>query len=177
MKSVVRKQIKSDKYVKKVIKMIDSGAFNIDTDLLLKEISNMHRSRKSRNLQLKDVVKHSQDSIIKASLQNQSYRSRCSEIKNNCITIITKLDRHIKYLKNHLKHEYNAVFNDYGYKTNVARESIIEDCLKKVLQHIDDVKTVDNACNILIEDLDKTSISINTILRTLELSTRPERNL
>ena len=166
--------IKRDERVKRFIKTVNRGKVALDTTSMLNELEQLHAAKKIRVVTYKEVVRQGQKTLIKSGLQNQSYRSRCVEIKMKASRQYSVLSEHKDVLYKYILSEHR---NKIPGKTKEERNHYIDNILESANRLIYKLENVIEIADLVIDDCDKAAWVISQIVKTLELSTRPERNI
>jgi hypothetical protein len=169
-----RKKALEDTRVKQLVKLLDSSSYKLPTRALIEELKTLHATRYVRILTRQEVMHHQQSKIIRAQLQNQAHRSRAVEIKMGCFDTHAELNKHVRALKKYLALRYANYFQGVAVRQRDLAIDYIMEPANKVLSDLDNVCKI---ADLLIGDIDEAKWAIQGVLKTLELSTRPERNI
>lgn len=172
MSSQVIERIENCPKVKKFKRMLENGDFSVNVSEFLDELDRMHKTRTVRLITKKDVLHNAQNKLIDASIQNQAYRSRCVEIKMLCYRVESNITQHKEVLINYLKTTYKKALSIY--KTNAERDSVIETILSDSSWVIQQLQMIQELSDMIIDDIDKASWSLKTLIEVLKLASKPE---
>lgn len=144
----------------------------VEIDSLTKEVMNLHAARESRSLESKNV---GATSLQEASIQNQSYRSRITEIwaqerrlYGGLKIAIDKIQNHI--LMSHFEYIPRRSKTD---KMNYIRARFFSKGMQR-LQILEESMLV---CENIIADIDKAAWAMNFQLECLKQINKPEHTL
>lgn len=172
MSSQVIEKLESCPKVKKFKRMLEDGDFSVDISGFIDELDRMHKTRTIRLISKKDVLHNAQNKLIDASIQNQAYRSRCVEIKMICYRAESNIVQHKDLLINYLKATYKKALS--VYRTNSERDNVIGLVLNDSLYMIQQLQLVQELSDMIIDDIDKASWSLKTLIEVLKIATKPE---
>ncbi len=173
VKSVVAKIKKDSRLLRLHNAFNDLPYYNLHVEELYDEIKRLHKLRLIRTMKPsdRDYVKK----LVEASAQDQSTRSRLSEIRITTIKAVRSLESAVSSLKDYLIVEYST---DLSFvRTKGERENIIDTLLSKYKKYIDAVNSVSEQCLVVIEDIDKAAWSLKLQLDALQMTNRPERSI
>lgn len=138
----------------------------IKKDIIVKQ-----SSRYNKILTVKSI--YNIDSVLEAIIQNQSLRTQSSEelmtysyIKNKATYIIERLSSYL----------FTTINND-EYRSNEAKNNIINAFLIDINIYRDNINNIIELLKYHIEDIDKTSFSLNAILKSIEETQLREKNI
>jgi hypothetical protein len=158
-----------DRYIA-FIKKIKSGVYDVDKESKIGEIETMHLRRSVRKITPKLVLKNAQNQIIKITSQDQAFRSRCVELKMECLKKIIRLEEEMSTIKKYLAVKYVKHLTDLPNEKirTSAMDNIVGVAIKR-LKNLEEVKVL---ADLLIEDVDATGWSIKRIIETLSIYSR-----
>jgi hypothetical protein len=162
--------VKDDEHYKSFMSKVKSGVFDVDFDLYIKEIENMHLTRSSRRMTIKRVLKNAQKQILTVSAQDSAYRSRCVEIKMSCLKRIFQLEEQSNALRRYLALTYIDNLNEFS--TEKFRNMAIDDVMKIPNRRIKKLEEIKVLADLVIEDIDATGWTIKRIIESLSLYAR-----
>lgn len=163
-----------DSRVEKFIQIVKSKEEILDIKSLMDELERLQATKYLRVVEYNDIVRNSQKAIVKATLQNQSTRSRCVEIK-------LQVSRQYNVILEHKNLIYNYLIDSYRGripgKNKEERTGYLENKLAPGNRLLAKLESVIELSDIIIDDCDKAAWATKSILDALVLSTRPERNI
>jgi hypothetical protein len=112
--------------------------------------------------------------ISDAGLQDQSFRSRCVEI---CVTVTrnrNNLATAYETLVLYLESEYGAFLRRNGVTAKVDQRAMYKRLMKEAVEKLDQLDTIVELADKIIEDIDKASFTLNRSLSALEIATKRE---
>lgn len=149
------------KQYKRIVKEIERS---VDIEKLTTEINRLHSGRKSRNLHGKSPTG---DSLMEASLQDSSNRSRMAEIRVEAFRQQSMLEEAIAAVKRHLMNEYRESFS--GLRTKGERLGYVEQFLTRGLRLNANLENFMERVDFLIKDIDQTGFSLRNSINVLEI--------
>ncbi len=147
--------------------------FRLPLDDLMLELTGLHRSRKVRILNPTDpefVAK-----VVESVLNDQAIRSRTTEILIRCVRAHALLSHSVEGLKYHLLTTYADSLKTY--RTKDERAQIVNSTLRTFEKFLSDVLTLKESAQLVVNDIDKASWSLKSVLSALELHMAPERRI
>lgn len=172
--STFRILIKKDKRFLRLKKAFDElPQFNLPLEELLTEIESLNRLRLVRSLSSSspDFV----DKVIRASLNDQSVRSRLTEILSECLKASRALESAIDIFTDYALAHYEESLK--SIRTKQERQTAVRSSLSDFRRYLDKVEHVRDAARLLIEDIDKSSWTLKLTIEALKLIHSPERSL
>lgn len=166
------KKLNKDPKYQKFRLLVDKNKFSIDSTEITKELKTLHVTRIVRSLDPKNLINDNQSNLINASIQNQAIRSRVVEIKMECYTKYNLLDNYVSKLKDYLISQYNDDFKEL--KTIKEKQGYLSNFFSGETTMLNEINTVIEICDILIEDLDKSAWSIKALVELLDLTVKRE---
>ena len=153
-------------YIK--LKRIIPAVAHISVPTVLEEIETLHMGRSTRTLSLKSM---SNMTIVEAILQDQSYRSRITEIMFVALKTTNMLE--LAYTST-LDSLMSAYGDRLSQKTKGEREGYIKSFINPARKRIDEIYTIVSLAEYIIEDIDKASYALKNTIQALELTTKRE---
>jgi hypothetical protein len=132
-------------------------------DELVKEMENMHKSRKSRTLHLH---KPKLDTLMEASMQSSAYRSRCVEIMNNVLKAQRLLQAATERIEAHIISNYK---DQMGARSQGERKILVRSILESAYYKLADYERIIEMSKNLVEDIDQFSWTGKHILDALNI--------
>lgn len=166
------KEIRRDKRVKKFNDLVRSGAMSLDCEKAMNDIDQLHSGRKIRDMLFKQMFgTQGAHKLGEAEHQNQVYRSRLVEIKLSAMRRRLLLERQLQNLRKYIQIEYSLVLRKQG-GTVAERTSALEYVLEPGYTLISELSAVEDYANIVIDDVDKTHWTIQSLLQALNMEAR-----
>jgi hypothetical protein len=174
----LRDKILRNKKYKRLLESFQTNKlYNIPLDKYKEEILTLHQSRSVRTMIrfCEDSTSKLVDEIIKANIQDQSQRSRMSEIHLHCIRASSALTEAIKAFREYALIHYDPYLR--RIKTKGERSTFIDTCLSDMSDYLSDCELVINLTAIVIKDIDAAGWSYERTIKALSLSQTPERKV
>lgn len=146
--------------------------YRLPVDELMKEIETTHRLRDVRRLNSLDPG--FLDALIKANTQEQSSRSRLTEIIMNCGRAIANLESALESLRYNLLLKHNDELR--SYRTKEERLMVITLVLVNFKKYINQVKIVQDSAQLVVADIDKSAWSLKLTIMALQSHMAPEKS-
>jgi hypothetical protein len=147
--------------------------FRLPLESLMDELKLAHSQRSVRTLNPTDP--RFVDNVIEANLKDQAVRSRTTEIIIRCVRAHTLLANSVESLKYHLLISYS---NDLkSFRTVAERAQIVNMTLKRFDTFLTDVMVLKDSAQLVVNDIDKASWALKSVLQAMELHHSPERRL
>jgi hypothetical protein len=162
--SDVQELLRSDDKFKQYRRIVKAIRESVDMDKLDIELKNLHSGRSSRRLYGKTP---SADSIINATLQDASNRSRIAEISVEISRQLSLLETATAAIKKHILHEFRE--HTSGYRTKGERQAFADQYLGRGLHLIDQFTNFVDRANYILKDTDQTGYSIKAAVQCLEI--------
>ena len=162
--------LEKDDRVKAFRQATKSGQFSIDTTKRVEELEQLHSTRKIRSLQRKDLIQ-AQKNLSEVLLQNQSYRSRAVEIKEECFKTSFSLDEYLKKLRQYIKSQHAEMLKKV-FSTVGEREAVLDNLLEDGIALKSNLQMVQAIADMIIDDLDKAYWTVKGIINVLEIGTK-----
>ena len=172
--SAVVNALKADKRVLRLKSNFDTKAiFNLDTARLYDEILSYHKIREIRRLNPQEpkFLEH----LLKANTDDQTYRSRMTEIMVECGRANSVLEKSVDYLTQYFITAYSPELK--SYRTAVERAYVIKAALKPFYDYINEVTSVKEAALMVVKDIDTAAWSLKLSVSIMQMHHSPERNL
>jgi hypothetical protein len=161
MMKTFRELVATDERMKKFKNMLKKGAYSIDVDALKEEVKTIHATRDVRRLKTKEVIEQFQSKVISARLQNQTYRSRLTEITVTCFEATNTLKDHMDALRKHMRYEYRQQLSQY--RTKDERKEVIDNELEKGIRLLSRINNLVKIVEIILKDVDEASWMVKDI--------------
>lgn len=165
-----------DKRLQALLRDVKSGKYSVPTSSMLTELSNMHSTRYARKLSTSQVLRSAQRELIEASLQNQSFRSRCVEIQVRCFRVQSMLKNRTENMLGYLLTKYADILSD-NFRTKDDKVSYVKVQLHPCYFHVEQLSRVTSVADMIVEDLDKAQWSLKAVIDVLNLSSAREKNI
>lgn len=156
--------LKEDAKFKQYRRIVKEIERSVDIEKLTTEVNRLHSGRKSRNLHGKTP---SGESLMEASLQDSSNRSRMAEIRVETYRQQSMLEEAISAIKRHLMNEYRESFS--GLRTKGERVAYVEQFLNRGLLLNSKLENFMERIDFLIKDIDQTGFSLRNAINVLEI--------
>lgn len=170
----LRKALKSDARWSRFYQVY-THAYRPEFDTYIEEIQRLHSVRSTRVLGA--TAAPTGLKIADAAMRDQSSRSRCVEI---CM-IIARERNHLAITMNtvqsYIEVEYNSLLQECGIKTISEKRNIIVSLFGAAQRKLDRLDTIPEIANMVIDDVDKASWTLKTLVASLEIATARERTL
>ena len=167
----IRKLIKADKRYKRIKENFETlPVYNMAIDQHNKDLDMYHKSRPVRLLN-PDSPKF-MDKLVRASVDDQAYRSRIIAIQKDCIRSQLTLEATVKAFTDYVLLEYSEELK--GLRTKEERLMIVRTTLAPFERHIMRVTALKQCCELVIKDIDQAAWSLKLLVSTLEIHSRRE---
>ncbi len=173
LKPIILKMQEDPKYQRLRNSFDTSETYRIPFDELLKEIETLHKMREIRRLNTEDPA--FVDQLIKANTNDQSIRSRLTEILMRCVRAGTSLSSAIEALKHHLLLTHGEILK--SYRTKEERQYVVTMSLLPFVRYTTRVTALRESAQLVIADIDKGAWAIRTSIEALKLHVAKERHL
>jgi hypothetical protein len=162
--------LKADKRVERLRNNFDTKAiFNLDTAKLYDEILSYHMIRGIRRLNPQEPKFLEQ--LLKANTDDQTYRSRMTEIMVECGRANAILEKSVDYLTQYFITAYSPELK--SYRTAAERAYVIRAALKPFHDYITEVVSVKEAAALVVKDIDNGAWSLRMSVDVMKIhSTR-----
>ncbi len=163
-----KKTLNNDKRLRKVKLAFNTlPEYSLDFEDLNKELDTLMTMRSVRSL--KDEKGTLSQAVMDAMLQDQSYRSRCTEILMSCVRVDRKLSRTIDKLEDYLMVEYASLISGL-YRTVKERKAFVVYVLRRYTDFLDQVEELRERCGLLTGDIDKAGFAMKNTIEALNLA-------
>ena len=149
-------------------KAYDCGEFDLNTEKFIKEIQNMHITRKVRNLSSDDIMRNI-TSLVDALIQNQGVRSRIVEIKMMCTRTSTNLKFKIESLTNYIQVKYSKELKSLS-GTQAERKSFVQETFNFATPILTKLQVLQDFCEVVINDIDQASWCLKSIIDCVKIA-------
>lgn len=166
----------SNQWVKKALARIGTGAYAIETQELITELHELHEKRVFRSYKTKEVLGAAQAKLVRASIQEASFRSRAVAIKMECFKVSELLQTDLDATTRYLGTKYADLLAQ-EFRSVDDRKAAIKHVLEGLHQLARGLKTVMDSADMLIDDIDQSGFSLQRVLGAMQLSFSRERNL
>jgi hypothetical protein len=167
----LRRTVKKDS---KFIKFKDAVERNPNLRLpfedLHEELDRMQRSRGVRSLNRKD--KNFTGSVVDAMLQDQAYRSRCTEILASCLSISGTFQDTLTNLRDYLILEYASRIP--GRSTKEEKRQFMENVLRPFFLYLHNVDQLREHAKYIVTDIDQAGYTYRNLVESIKLLGKPE---
>ena len=171
----LRRIIKKDKRYQQFLEGFRGNpAYQIPFDEYHEELQRLHTTRLTRELKRKRS-RSFPEKVCEAMLQDQATRSRCAEILGTCTKITTAMERTLSKLRDYLMSEYGDKMKMVG--AQAERKAFVEAIMREFYDFFDEVKTLEKASLIVIEDIDKANYMFKNLVAIIQVLSRPEQVL
>jgi hypothetical protein len=169
----LRRAVKSDEKYLKFKRAVDKNPnLHLPFEELHDELGRMQRTRQVRSLSRSD--KNFTQTVIDAMLQDQAYRSRCTEILASCISITGAFQETLVNLRDYLILEYGTRMGSKGRVTKEERRNFMENVLRPFFRYIHKVEQLKEHARLIIEDIDKAGYTYRNLVESIKLLGKPE---
>ena len=153
--------------------MLETGVYSINVAALIKEMEQLHASRKFRTFTSTDVISNFQKRMIVATLENSAHRSRIVEIKVMCFKVNRLLKEHIKITYTYISTKYQSDLK-IAFSTAKAREDAINSILEEFIKLSEKLNTAIEIAEFIIKDIDQSYFSMTLLQKVMEQSFKRE---
>lgn len=172
LKAIRRIIKKNQRYQQFLENFRGNPAYNIDFEEFHEELQRLHTTRLTRELKRKRT-RSFPEKVCEAMLQDQSTRSRCAEILGQCTKISGAMERTLSKLRDYLCAEYADTLKRIGAQGE--RKAFVEAIMRDFYDFYDEVKTLEKASSIVIEDIDKAGFMFKNLVEIIKVLSRPEQ--
>lgn len=149
-------------------KAYDNGEYDLNTDKFIKELQNLHITRKVRLLNSEEILKNIQQ-LIEALAQNQSVRCRVVEIKMDCIRVLSKIKFKKESLINYLIVRYRDELKTIK-GTQSDRNAYLQELFGFTSGTFTRLQILQEFCDVLLNDIDQASWCLKSIIDCLKVT-------
>lgn len=163
--------LKADSRVQRLKANFDTKSiFNIDTAKLYDEILAYHKIREIRRLNPQEP--RFLEMVLKANVDDQTYRSRMTEIMIECGRAATLLQKSIDYLSQYFITAYAPELKTY--RTASERQYVIQAALKSFQDYVVEVTSVKDAAALVVKDIDNGAWSLRMSVDVMKIHSSRE---
>lgn len=131
-----------------------------NTEEMMDEIMDLHRSTKARSLKTLRSVKDMEAVIVDAGLENQAVRSRIAEIEMQVMRPVLKAKALIELAGDYIR-ETHGPYLASAARTIAERQSLIDSVFQRESMMIRDLQNVQAIAEKAIRDLDQSAFRIS----------------
>lgn len=169
--AAIRRIVRKDK---RYVRFKEAAEHNPNLQLpfekLHTELERLMGTRSIRSLSRSDV--NFTSSVVDAMLQDQAYRSRCTEILASCIAISGTFNDTLNNLRDYLILEYGHRISTRT--TKAERQQFMESILRPFYKYLNQVDQLKEHAKYLIDDIDKAGFTFRNLIEGIKLLGRPE---
>lgn len=164
----IKRRIQKDKRVRRLETAFDRlPEYNIPIKDTYEEIERIHMTRKTRHLD-KSSGTFVQD-VTEGMLDDQSNRSRLTEILMSCVHALKNLSSSLDTLEGYLMVEYADELS--AIRTKGERSDFIEHhVLSKYHKYVDRVSRIKEAAELVMIDIDKAGYMYKNLIESVKLA-------
>lgn len=159
---------KDDKYLRFKRSVEKNPNLQLAFDDLHEELDRMQRTRQIRSLERRS--KTFTMNVVDAKLQDQQYRSRCTEILASTIPITGTFNETLTNLRDYLLLEYGKRIGG----TKNERQQFMENVLRSFFRYLHKVEQLKEHVRFIIDDIDKAGYTFNNLIELIKLLGKPE---
>lgn len=163
--------IRNTKQYGKTLRLLEDIQTDFDIDKLELEVLEYQQIRSERDpLALK---KRPERYIVQYSSEDNAYRSRVSYVKSLCRKTSFKVEWLLESCR-------NWIFSSYGSRmqgTAQVKSSLVETLVEPLSEYLNQLNSLEDSCNICIEDIDQCQWQRKAVVSVLEIQTRPESKI
>jgi len=164
----IRSDVRKDEKVVKLRRIVSGIQNMVNLTALHDELESLHSGRKVRHLKVSGL---SSKSVIDAVLQDQSYRSRVTEIVVQSLRHSNNLSEAYDATLDHLIQAYD---NRLDIRTKSERQSYLKSFIAPANKLLADLNTVVSLAEYIVEDIDKAGYALKNTIQALEISSKRE---
>ena len=168
------KMLRRDKRYLRLKESFDTlPLFNMPIDQYHKDIDMYHKSRPIRNLNPANpkIV----DQLLRASIDDQGYRSRVVAIIMECVRASASLESAVDAYKEYVLVHYSEDLK--SLRTKEERMMVIKTAVGSFQKYINKVQVLRDCCDLLVKDIDQGAWSLKLSVQTLELHSQREMTI
>lgn len=166
MTATLRNAIREDRKYLKFKKIVLEEQKKIDEQVHIDELTGLHTSRISRTLYGKRG-QYSAETLMEASLQDLSVRSRMVEIRVQISLHTGMIEAAIKAISKYIYVEY--LLNDPCYVTEGQRNGFIADFLSQWTKNLEHYNAILQMADTFIKDVDQAGFNLRNMMDCLKL--------
>lgn len=156
-------------------RILDRAVSTTAQPTAIQEIERLHGSRSSRRLTIKNSVGASD--LIKANLEDISYRSRLVEILVTTGKDHRKLEAALNAMNGHIMSNYLDDLVEFAGKVKTDRQTFVDSVLRAGWDVMSKLDKITEIAQLVIEDIDKTQWSMKNLVTLMELASKREETL
>jgi len=165
----LRRIVKKDEKYKRFKAAVDGNAnMQLPFADLHEELSRMQKTRQVRSLSRRNK-RFTQD-VIDAMLQDQAYRSRCTEILTQTLEITGVYQDTLTNLRDYLLFEYGKRLGG----TKGERQQFMENVLRPFFRYIHKVEQLIDHAKLIVGDIDQAGYTYRNLVESIKLLGKPE---
>jgi hypothetical protein len=168
----LRVKVKTDPLWQRFSDIIDQS-YKPGYELLIDEVSTLHKTRSVRVLGA--VARPTGKKLADAAMRDQSARSRCVEICMEITRNRNYLATSMTTLSSHINAKYGSFLADQGVRAITERKAIIESLFGKAQRKLEELDTIVEIAQLVIDDVDKAAWAISRTVASLEIAMARER--
>lgn len=163
----IKRKVNKDKKLTKLNERFDSHpSYNLPVRELYEEIENLHMTRKTRQLK-RNSDSFTQD-LMDGMLQDQSVRSRLTEIIMTCLSVTKSLRETLDNLSGYISVEYAdelSILRTKAERTNFVDKHILATYYKYVRR----VEKLRESAELVIVDIDKAGFNYKGLIEAAKM--------
>jgi hypothetical protein len=168
------KVLKSDSKYKRLYTTFSTHEnFTLPLEDFYEELRTGHKLRKVRKLNSTDP--NFVDKLITAVLNDQSLRSRTTEILIQCSRSHALMEEAVTKLRYHLLLSYGEEL--VGFRTKEERLQIVNMALSPFNTFLSEASTLKESCLLLTADIDKAAWALKSLVEAFKIHSVPETRL
>lgn len=168
------KSIQADARFRRLVNLFEeSPLYKIPFKQLHEEIESLHRTRPVRILNRDDP--RFIEKIVDASIRDQSYRSRLTEISVQCYRSASSLQDALDAMRSHILFTFSSQMK--VIRTKDERLQVIDLAMAPLLKHVRQCDRLKTTAEMVIGDIDKAAWSLKLLVSSYELHSRPEQRI
>ncbi len=137
-----------------------------------KEAERLHQTRSSRRLLLKPTI--SIDGLVKAHLEDMSYRSRLVEINVEVARMKRNLEMVLGAIGSYLRANHMTSLERYAGRTKTDQTHFIDALLGDGWSTVARFESLQEAVGQIIEDIDKSGWAYRNLVQLMQLAAQRE---
>lgn len=152
--------LKDDSFFVKKLNRIKK--MKMKDELWVEELESLQVSRGIRSLNTTALLQSSVHNGIESNIDNQTVRSRCTEIKMKAMKQMVALKEAEKTLRSYITHKYNSRLNKLGSSVT-ERKQLVDFSLHKISIIIEKLEFVIKLADVVIDDCDAAGYTLHRI--------------
>lgn len=171
----LRRVIKKNKRYMQFLEMFERNpAYAINFDAFHEELQMLHMTRQTRELRRKkNSMRQFPEKVLDSMLQDQATRSRCTEIRGQCVKISSAMEKTLGNLRDYLLSEFGHHLKGIG--AQAERKAFIEAIMKPFYEFLHQVQTLDKSAALIVEDIDQAGYMYTNLVKLVIVLTKPEQ--